>query len=57
MQGEPAKTQPNLEDVKDQVCATCGREAAIVIDGIGWCESCLHARGSCCAESEMEDDS
>jgi hypothetical protein len=37
-------------------CATCGREAATVIDGVGWCESCLHARGSCCAESEMDDD-
>ncbi|MCW1885453.1 hypothetical protein OKA04_11995 [Luteolibacter flavescens] len=36
-------------------CDTCGREAVIVIDARGWCESCLHARGSCCAESEMED--
>ncbi len=37
------------------VCDTCGKEAVIVIDGVGWCESCAHARGSCCAESEMED--
>lgn len=37
-------------------CHLCGNEAAIVIDGVAWCESCLHARGSCCAESEMDDD-
>ncbi len=37
-------------------CHVCGQEAAIVIDGKGWCASCLHARGSCCAESEMEEE-
>jgi hypothetical protein len=37
-------------------CHLCGKEAVLVIDGKGWCASCLHARGSCCAESEMEDD-
>jgi hypothetical protein len=70
MEAEPAKPAPSskqaptsaststsqAEELKDQACATCGREAVIVIDGTGWCESCLHARGSCCAESEMEDE-
>jgi hypothetical protein len=53
MEAEPAK--PQQVDPGDQACATCGREAVLVIDGTGWCESCLHARGSCCAESEMEE--
>ena len=49
--------EPEPERGREPVaCATCGREAAVVIDGIGWCASCLHARGSCCAESEMDDD-
>jgi hypothetical protein len=59
MEAEPAKPQPppnsKPDDIKDHACATCGREAVMVIDGTGWCESCLHARGSCCAESEMEE--
>lgn len=37
-------------------CHLCGNEAVIVIEDLAWCEGCLHARGSCCAESEMEDD-
>jgi len=37
-------------------CHLCGKEAAIEIDGEGWCEGCLHARASCCAESEMEEE-
>lgn len=56
METEPAKPQPKPEDPIDQACAICGREAVMVVDGTGWCESCLHARGSCCAESEMEDE-
>lgn len=36
-------------------CALCGQEAVLVIDGKGWCASCIHARGSCCAESEMDE--
>lgn len=36
-------------------CHLCGQEADTVIDGVAWCASCLHARGSCCAESEMEE--
>ena len=55
MKADPAKPVTHPEDPKDQACATCGREAVMVIDGTGWCESCLHARGSCCAESEMEE--
>jgi hypothetical protein len=55
MKAEPVKPEPETEELKDQACATCGRDAVMVIDGTGWCESCLHARGSCCAESEMED--
>jgi hypothetical protein len=35
-------------------CETCGQEAAIEIEGRGWCASCLHARGSCCGESEKD---
>ena len=58
METEPAKpkTTPETEAPKDHACATCGREAVMVVDEVGWCESCLHARGSCCAESEMEDE-
>jgi hypothetical protein len=47
---------PDLDLPADVSCHLCGREAAAVIDGIAWCASCLHARGSCCAESGMEDD-
>ena len=50
---------PGMGDTEDRErppCDTCGREAAVVIDGRAWCASCMHARGSCCAESEMEDD-
>lgn len=36
-------------------CALCGQEAVLVLDGKGWCASCIHARGSCCAESEMDE--
>jgi len=55
MKVEPVKPSPDPDDPKDQACATCGREAVMVVNGIAWCESCLHARGSCCAESEMEE--
>lgn len=33
-------------------CAGCGREAAVVIDGKGWCVDCFHNCGSCCAGDE-----
>ncbi|WP_367872239.1 hypothetical protein [Luteolibacter sp. Populi] len=39
-----------------EACHLCGQEAAMVVDGTAWCASCLHARGSCCAESEMAED-
>jgi hypothetical protein len=47
--------EPGHADGETAACDTCGREAVVVVDGKGWCESCLHARGSCCAESEMDD--
>ncbi len=31
------------------ICSGCGREAAVVIDGSGWCVDCWHERGSCCS--------
>lgn len=31
-------------------CHLCGKESAIVIDGVAWCEGCLHEAGSCCGE-------
>ncbi|MES2440510.1 MAG: hypothetical protein V4584_15700 [Verrucomicrobiota bacterium] len=34
------------------VCEGCGREAAAVIDGKGWCVDCFQACGSCCAGEE-----
>ncbi|QJE98122.1 hypothetical protein [Luteolibacter luteus] len=37
-------------------CHICGDEAVMVVDGKGWCASCVHARGSCCAESEMDEE-
>jgi len=39
---------------RDHACATCGREAVLVLDGTAWCDSCLHVRGSCCAGPETE---
>ena len=46
------------EPVQDfsEACHLCGQEAAMVVEGTAWCASCLHARGSCCAESEMAED-
>jgi hypothetical protein len=43
------------ETKADASCHLCGKEADIVLDGIGWCAGCWHAKGSCCGESEMED--
>lgn len=30
-------------------CNLCGGEPAVVIEGVGWCVDCFHARGSCCS--------
>ena len=38
-------------------CDTCGKDALIVIDGRGLCESCFHVRGSCCGEQGTDEDS
>ncbi|WP_345715394.1 hypothetical protein [Luteolibacter yonseiensis] len=46
METTPA-TSTNLPD-----CEGCGREAAAVIDGKGWCVDCFHTCGSCCAGDE-----
>jgi hypothetical protein len=37
-------------------CHLCGQDAVLEIEGKGWCASCLHARGSCCGESERDKD-
>jgi hypothetical protein len=37
-----------------KACETCGQDAAIEIEGRGWCAACLHAQGSCCGESEKD---
>jgi len=46
---------PMIEKPATATCHLCGKEADIVLDGIGWCAGCWHAKGSCCGESEMED--
>jgi hypothetical protein len=40
------------ESVPVTDCERCGREAAVVIDGKGWCVDCFHECGSCCAGEE-----
>ncbi|MEK7951912.1 hypothetical protein [Luteolibacter soli] len=55
MEGGPEKKEPASGKPEDETCAICGREAVMVVDGVGWCESCVHARGSCCGEAEMEE--
>jgi hypothetical protein len=52
----PSKPAAPDHDKEMPPCHLCGRDAAIVIDGNAWCEGCLHARGSCCAESDMAVD-
>lgn len=49
-------SEPPDEKVDKPCCNVCGKEADVVIDGIGWCAGCYHARGSCCAESEMDEE-
>ncbi|WP_265594120.1 hypothetical protein [Haloferula sp. BvORR071] len=44
------------ESAQEAACHLCGQPAATEIGGQAWCASCLHARGSCCAESEMDED-
>jgi putative lipase involved disintegration of autophagic bodies len=51
-----SETSPIPAVEAETACHLCGQEAVIVVDGKGWCASCLHARGSCCAESEMEEE-
>jgi hypothetical protein len=31
-------------------CHLCGKESAIIMEDVAWCESCLHEAGSCCGE-------
>ena len=35
-------------------CHLCGMESVMDTDGCAWCEGCLHAKGSCCGESEVK---
>jgi hypothetical protein len=37
-------------------CAVCGKPAAVVIDGVAWCEDCFQEMGSCCGEWHGEDE-
>lgn len=46
----PVMTGPDLAGA----CETCGQDAAIEMEGKGWCAACLHALGSCCGESEKD---
>ena len=47
---KPVMTGPDVPGA----CEACGQDSVIEIEGKGWCAACLHARGSCCGESEKD---
>ena len=53
--GELAIHDLSMSEEK-QVCHECGQEADAVFDGVAWCVSCLHIKGSCCSDSEDDAD-
>ncbi|MBC8126853.1 MAG: hypothetical protein H8M99_06885 [Gloeobacteraceae cyanobacterium ES-bin-144] len=42
-------------ETESDACHLCGNESVLEVDGVAWCAACLHAKGSCCGESDMED--
>jgi hypothetical protein len=44
---DAARMEPEPENPP---CEVCGKPAAVVINGVAWCDGCFHEMGSCCGD-------